>query len=389
MKLVFPDTLDPGRFLQKYWQKRPLLMRQGLPDYRSPLDPDELAGLACEPEVESRLVLERDARPWEARHGPFDEQDFAALPDSHWTLLVQDLDKHLPEAAALLEPFRFLPDWRVDDVMISYAADQGSVGPHVDDYDVFLVQARGRRRWRIHTRPVDPGRCIPGLDLRILPEFEAEQDWLLEPGDVLYLPPNVAHWGIAEGDDCMTCSVGFRAPAWREMAQSWCETLIDSTLPPGRYVDPPLRPQSESAEIRPQAIERITEHLRRLTADNPELLQDWLGAYLTETKDNLQPVPPEPPLNATDFAAELDRHGHLLRSGYARLAFSRGTRVNRLFANGRCHALPAGHLGFLHALTQERILHAGYLAPWLDDPQCLDLLCRLYNDGLFEFPDDC
>jgi 50S ribosomal protein L16 3-hydroxylase len=389
MKLRFPHDLDPDRFLRDYWQRRPLLMRQALPGYRTPLSPDELAGLACEPEVESRLVLERDGeRPWEARHGPFDDGDFAALPRSHWTLLVQDLDKHLPEAAALLEPFRFLPDWRVDDVMISYAADQGSVGPHVDDYDVFLVQALGRRRWRIHTRPVDPDRCIPGLDLRILPEFEAQQDWLLEPGDVLYLPPNVAHWGIAEGDECMTCSVGFRAPAWRDMAQSWCDALIERRMPAGRYLDPPLRPQQESAEIRPEVFERVARQMEQLARDEPALMQEWLGRHLTETKDNLQTVAAQPPLSPAEFTVELERHGRLLRSGYARLAFSRGDRVNRLFANGRCHELHPGHVGFLHAITQERSIHAGYLAPWLAEPECLDVLCRLYNDGIFEFPDE-
>ncbi len=388
MKLVFPDGLNPQRFLQQCWQKRPLLMRQALPGYQTPISPDELAGLACEPEVESRLVLERDGvRPWEARLGPFDEDEFAGLPDSHWTLLVQDLDKHLPEAAALLEPFRFLPDWRVDDVMISYAADQGSVGPHVDDYDVFLVQAHGRRRWRIHTRPVDPDHCIPGLDLRILPEFEAEQDWLLEPGDVLYLPPNVAHWGIGEGEDCMTCSVGYRAPAWREMAQSWCDTLIERRLPPGRYLDPPLQPQGESAEIRPEVFQRVADRLQTLAIDEPDLMQNWLGRHLTEPKDNLLTEPAQPPLDPVDFAAELDRHGLLLRSGYARLAFSRGDDANHLFANGQAYLLHPGHVGFLHAITQERRLHAGYLAPWLGEQECLELLCRLYNEGIFEFPD--
>jgi len=389
MQLDFPDGLDPERFLRDFWQKRPLLMRQGLAAYHSPVSPEELAGLACEPEVESRLVLERDgSRPWEARHGPFDDDDFASLPDSHWTLLVQDLDKHLPEAAALLEPFRFLPDWRVDDVMISYAVDQGSVGPHVDDYDVFLVQAAGRRRWRIHTRPVNPEHCIPGLDLRILPEFEAEQDWLLEPGDILYLPPNVAHWGTAEGDDCMTCSVGFRAPSWREMALSWCEELIERSLPDGRYLDPPLSPQMESAEIRPEVFERIGEQLRVLQTDTPERLRDWLGRHLTEAKDNLQTHPREAPLAPETFEAELDRHGSLQRTGYARLAFSRGETTNRLFVNGQSIELASGHTGFLHAITQERHLHAGYLAPWLEEPECRELLRRLFNDGVFEFPDE-
>lgn len=387
--LVLPDHLSPAGFLADYWQKRPLLMRQALPGYSSPLEPEELAGLACEDGVESRIVLERDGeRPWEARHGPFAEDDFTGLPESHWTLLVQDVDKHVPEVAELLQPFRFIPDWRIDDVMISYAADQGSVGPHVDDYDVFLVQARGKRRWRVHTRRVDPEDCIPGLDLRILPEFEAEYDWLLEPGDVLYLPPNLAHWGVAEGP-CVTCSVGFRAPAWRELAQAWVEQRIDRLMPGGRYRDPGLRPQHDSAEIRPEVFERIGAELSRLCQERDEDLPLWLGRHLTEAKDNLHPEVVEPPLSAQDFAIEMERHGWLLRGGYARMAFCHGRDGrDHLFVNGHEYGLSSGHKGFLHALTQERRLHHGYLAEWLREPQCLELLCHLYNQGYFEFPDD-
>jgi 50S ribosomal protein L16 3-hydroxylase len=389
MKLVFPDTLDPGRFLQKYWQKRPLLMRQGLPDYRSPLDPDELAGLACEPEVESRLVLERDgARPWEARHGPFDEQDFAALPDSHWTLLVQDLDKHLPEAAALLEPFRFLPDWRVDDVMISYAPDQGSVGPHVDDYDVFLVQAYGRRRWRIHTRPVDENEYLPGLDLRILPRFEAQYDWLLEPGDILYLPPNVAHWGIAEGE-CMTYSVGFRAPDLHDLARTLTEAWIEEAIPAGRYRDPDIRPQTDGGEILRAVFDQLAGVLAGLpVTDNPRF-HARVGRYLTEPKENLTLAPRDRPVPAERLREELVRNGLIERSGLARMAFCRGADgVDLLFVNGRDYPLPAAHRTLLRLLTRERLLDGRALEPWLEQPVCLELLTRLYNDGCLEFPHD-
>jgi len=385
--ISFPQGLDAVVFLRDYWQQRPLLMRQALPGYRSPLTPDEFAGLACEEGVETRLVLERDGeRPWEARSGPFNERDFAVLPPSHWTLLVQDVDKHVPEVAELLEPFRFVPDWRVDDVMISYAPDQGSVGPHIDDYDVFLVQAHGRRRWRIHTQTVSEEDYIPGLDLRILPEFEAEQDWVLEPGDVLYLPPNCAHWGTAEGE-CMTYSVGFRAPELRELAHSWMETLMERCIPPGRYRDPQLTPQNAPGEITLEVFERIEGLLAGLSQADRSLLRHWLGRWLTEPKENLHLEPAEEPLQQREFLDGLERHRALQRSGYARMAFCRGgDEGDYLFVNGQEFPLASGSGSFLHAITQERRLYYGELARWLDNTEYLELLCRLYNDGCFEFP---
>ncbi len=385
--ISFPSGLSAPAFLRDYWQKRPLLMPQALPDYRSPLTPEELAGLACEQGVEARLVLEKDGdHPWEARPGPFDEQAFGILPETHWTLLVQDVDKHIPAVAQLLEPFRFIPDWRGDDVMVSYASDQGSVGPHIDDYDVFLVQGHGRRRWRIHNRVVDDDDFIPGLDLRILPEFEADYDWLLEPGDVLYLPPNVAHWGTAEGA-CMTFSVGFRAPALRELAHSWVEGLIEQRIPKGRYRDPGLSPQSDSGEIEPRVFERIGELLAGLHGADPALLRPWLGRYLTEPKENLHLDPAQNPLQPEELIVGLERHAMLRRSSYARMAFCHGgADSDYLFVNGNDFELNPGNAGFLRAITQERRLHYGYLAEWLRNPECLELLCRLYNLGCFEFP---
>jgi len=190
--------LTPERFLAEYWQKRPLLVRQAIPGFKSPLSADELAGLACEPEVESRLILEKGgSRPWQLEHGPFEEERFATLPESHWTLLVQRVNHWVPAVADLLDHFAFLPSWRLDDIMISYAADQGSVGPHTDQYDVFLLQGAGRRRWQIDASVTDESPLLDHPDLRILAQFHATDEWVLEPGDLLYLPPGLAHYGVA------------------------------------------------------------------------------------------------------------------------------------------------------------------------------------------------
>ncbi|MES9851365.1 MAG: cupin domain-containing protein [Candidatus Thiodiazotropha sp. L084R] len=382
----FPNHINIEKFLAEYWQKKPLLVRQALPDFQCQIEPDDLAGMACEEDIESRLVLEKDGvTPWEARFGPFDESLFAELPESHWTLLVQDVDKHLPEVASLLDYFRFIPDWRLDDVMISYAADQGSVGPHTDDYDVFLLQAKGRRRWKIHTQPVDDNDYIAGLDLRILPQFETEQEWLLEPGDMLYLPPNVAHWGIAEGET-MTCSVGFRAPTWQEMASTWFESRIEGCLPKERYRDPPLAPQIAPAEILSSSLEafkaELQSSLQQLDKD-----ERWFGRLVTESKDHLQVIPPQQPLQEQAFLNRFREQAVITRNSYSRMAFSRSEQdgMDTLYINGNSYTLPTTSGEFLPVITHYRELHFGYLQEWLEQAEYLSLLCNLYNEGHFHF----
>src|SRR3546814_488027 len=199
-------------FLRDYWQKKPLLIRNALPGFVSPIEPEDLAGLACEDAALSRLVRhdrERDA--WTVRHGPFREEEFPGLGDRDWTLLVQDVDKWDADIAALLPKFDFLPRWRIDDVMVSFAATGGSVGAHVDQYDVFLLQALGHRRWQVDTRDDPPLHFRKDAEIRLLQRFTPSHDWVLAPGDMLYLPPGVPHHGVAE-DPCLTFSIGMRAP---------------------------------------------------------------------------------------------------------------------------------------------------------------------------------
>ena len=237
--------LSVEAFLRDYWQKKPLVIRQAWPNFQPLLAADELAGLSLESEIESRLVMEHGtAGPWEIRKGPFDESAFADLPESHWTLLVQAVDHWIPEAADLLEHFRFLPGWRVDDLMISYAVDGGSVGPHYDQYDVFLLQAEGQREWRIGQMCHEDSAILKGPMIRVLAAFEETERWVLNPGDMLYLPPQLAHYGIAQGE-CQTYSIGFRAPSVAELAQSALDQVL--TMPTtalmkaaaAKYLPPP------------------------------------------------------------------------------------------------------------------------------------------------------
>ena len=384
--LQFPDGLTPERFLGEFWQRKPLLLRSALPGFRSPLSAEELAGLACEPGVEARLVLEWGNCPWEVRHGPLEESDFARLPETHWTLLVQDVDKLVPQVASLLDAFGFIPDWRLDDIMVSYAEDQGSVGPHTDEYDVFLVQAGGRRRWRI-----DPESSnvpyLPGLDLRILESFVPREQWVLDPGDVLYLPPGVPHWGIAEGP-CMTWSVGMRAPDWRELATAWYDRLVSERLTRGRYQDRDPRPPRHRGELPARVASEARHHIETaLSGADDDVFAAWLGAYLTEPKENLEPVPRENPLISDAFRQAVEHQGWLQR-GPSRLLFTQASSGEvLLFAAGETHRLPAEWLGLVVLITERRTLAMEQLRPWLDDPGCLDLLTTLYNQGHYELPD--
>ncbi len=308
MTLAFHD-IDKARFLDHYWGRRPLLLRRAIDPDQLTLSADELAGLACEPEVESRLIAHTDGR-WSLRHGPFDAADFAALPERDWTLLVQDVDKYLPEVAALLDAFDFIPDWRLDDIMISYAADGGGVGPHTDGYDVFLVQARGRRRWRLSDRHFDEDDLLPDCPLRVLHDFPASEDWVLEPGDVLYLPPRVGHWGIAVGDDCMTWSVGMRGPTDLEIASAWLAHLArDGERPQlGDHLDSGC---ATPAYLQPADLAAARALIAGTQPTEDADFRRWLGAWLTEPKPGFEIEPPATPPTA---------EGPLRRHPWARFA---------------------------------------------------------------------
>jgi 50S ribosomal protein L16 3-hydroxylase len=357
--LTLLGGLSPRQFLRDHWQQRPLLVRQALPGFESPLPPEELAGLACEAAVISRLVQERGGEgPWAVRHGPFEEGDFLTLPETHWTLLVSDVEKHLPELRACLEPFRFVPDWRMDDLMVSYAAPEGSVGPHVDEYDVFLLQAHGRRKWQISTAPSAPDNLLPGLDLRILREFEPEEEWILEPGDMLYLPPGVAHHGVAP-EPCMTWSVGFRAPAWRDLIAAWVDARYEALPANRRYGDRELEIQDNPGEITTDALARLMAGMREAMSMNDAALTRWLGCHLTEPKaELLEHLPLPEPLTDDEARDLLHRPGRLERHGAARLAWMRLDDGLGLYVNGREHRLPPGAEPLVRTLCGEWTLEA-------------------------------
>ena len=386
MKLQFPGDLTAEDFLSRYWQQRPLLMRGALLEYDFPLEAEELAGLACEEEMESRLVTGPQQGRWELHHGPFSEAFFQQLPEHDWTLLVQDVDKHLPEVAALLQPFRFIPAWRFDDVMISYAAPGGSVGPHIDTYDVFLVQGSGRRRWQIQS---DPRRdaLLPDLPIRILAEFEPEQEWILEQGDVLYLPPGVAHWGVAE-EACMTWSVGLRAPSHQEMLDSFARFLLERMPETAHYGDPPLKPASQPGRIPQGTSQHLFSELDRWLLDG-RLRKRWFGSFMTEVKSHLHIEPPAGPVAADRLVRELRRGRRLRRHPFSRFAWCRNEQGEPLlFVCGEVYETRGWSDELLENLCSADSFDAGLLAPCLAEQDCVKLLVELLNLGFLEFEDE-
>ncbi|REC94452.1 cupin domain-containing protein [Kushneria indalinina] len=345
-------------FLHDYWQKKPLLIRGAFPDFESPLDPDELAGLACEDNVEARLVEQQGPdKPWQVSHGPFDDETFARLGRKDWSLLVQAVDHYVPDVAELLEHFTFIPRWRLDDIMVSFAPPGGNVGAHVDNYDVFLLQASGQRRWQLGDVMSEDAPIIDGIDLRILADFQVtnDQDWVLEPGDMLYLPPRVAHHGISQSEDCMTFSVGFRAPSVDEMVTSWADYLGEQLDESSRYHDPDLEAAHDSALIDDTTLARVREQM--LTAlDNPEQMAQWFGRTMTQVKYPDQLMPPMTPASEETLLSGLSEGDQLEPAPGSRLAWHPHGEQATLFVDGDgypCSTALAQRLSSARAIDQE------------------------------------
>lgn len=376
--------LTAREFLRDYWQKKPLLVRQAFPDFESPIDADELAGLALEEEVEARLVIEHGERPWELRRGPFAEDTFSSLPERDWTLLVQAVDQFVPEVAELLESFRFLPSWRIDDIMISYAAPGGSVGPHFDNYDVFLLQGQGKRNWKIGQVCDSDSPLIEHADLRILADFEQSGEWTLEPGDMLYLPPRLAHYGVAE-DDCLTYSVGFRAPSAAEVLTHFTDFLSQFLPDEERYSDADAQPASDPHQIQHDALGRLKGLLAEHMGDE-RLLLTWFGQFMTE------PRYPElvsgEELSEQELTDSLEQGAILIRNPSARLAWSEVDDNLLLFASGQSRLVSGNLRELLKLICAADALHADNLGKWLQDEEGLTLVCQLIKQGSLGFANE-
>ncbi|HLX25124.1 MAG TPA: cupin domain-containing protein [Usitatibacter sp.] len=345
--------LDRAAFMRDYWQRKPLLIRGAFPRFADPLSPREVLRLAANEDAVSRLVI-RNGKRWSVEHGPLPASRFKQLPRRDWTVLVQDTNHFSRAARELLARFDFIPHARIDDVMVSYAVPGGGVGPHVDSYDVFLLQGHGRRRWTI-SRQKDLA-FVPGLDLKILARFKPGTEWVLEPGDMLYLPPGVAHHGVAE-TECLTWSIGFRAPADQELAQGFLDFLRDRLAPSGHYRDPGERPARHPGAIPPRWMRHAAHAVRSIRWSDRDI-RAFAGRFLSEPKTHVFFTPPSRPLPRPQFERRASRSGVEL-DPRSRLVFS-GTMF---FLNGDEVRVPATARGFMRRLADAGRIEGPVSAP--------------------------
>jgi 50S ribosomal protein L16 3-hydroxylase len=338
--------LSPAQFMRRHWQKKPLLVRQAWPGVQPPLARPALFALAGDEGVESRLVR-REGRRWLLQPGPLARRALPPVAAPRWTLLVQGLDLHVEAAHEMLRAFRFVPDARLDDLMVSWASPGGGVGPHLDSYDVFLLQVQGRRRWRVGRVP-DP-QWVAGAPLKLLRGFEPTMDWVLEPGDMLYLPPLWGHDGVAVGGDCMTCSVGFRAPAREELASELLQRLADENDGPRLlYRDPSQAATAQPGALPPALADFAADAVRRRLAD-PQALRICLGEWLTEPKAQVSFDGPGAPRGS---------HGGVRLSPRTRMLHDGPL----LFINGEALQARGRDLQLMQRLADERTLAAADVA---------------------------
>jgi 50S ribosomal protein L16 3-hydroxylase len=359
--------LSPETFMRRYWEKKPLLIRAAIPGFKPLLDRAELIDLAAQDDVESRLVVQAKADKqgqWRLKHGPFARKDYPAFKQAGWTVLVQGVDLHDERVHQLMNQFRFVPDARLDDLMISYATDTGGVGPHFDSYDVFLLQAHGRRRWRIG-RQKDLS-LLPDMPVKILAKFVPEQEFVLEPGDMLYLPPDWAHDGIAEGE-CMTYSIGFRSPVKGEIARDLLQCLAEQAADDvgcAIYRDPQQPAVSGSGEI-PAGLVKFAQDALAAALKDPLALQRSLGEIMTEPK------------------AHVWFHGEQEFEEGVGVRLDRRSRMmydaKHVFINGESFRAAGSDAKLMHKLADERELTAAQVAKLSEDAR--ELLTQWGEDG--------
>ena len=373
--------MSQKEFLSKYWQKRPVLLKGVMQPFPDLISPEEIAGMSCDERVESRLIVQGPGKNrWQLQRGPFKPSTFKKLPKKSWTVLVNGVDRFVPSVHAFLDEFSFIPFWRMDDIMISYAVDQGNVGAHVDNFDVFLVQASGKRKWMIEDRPVLKDDFIPDLPIRLLKKFKPTHEWVLEPGDVLYLPPRFPHHGVAQGDGCMTISVGCRAPTINEVINGVVTNALiqsDDTL---RYNDPDLTAQAPG-EIPPSAIKKIKSALEKaLTSE--EFLGEWLGRFVSDPYSDVRLEEHAEKVPASKVKSTLKGALALVRTEGSRFAFikGKGTAI-QFYVNGDRTDLKGKSAALAQVMANHLVVPTEMVQPYLQDKGCLELLSMLLSTG--------
>ena len=367
--LALLGGLSPAQFMRRHWHKKPLLVRQAIAGFKPLLARAELLELAGREGVESRFIQDKGGQ-WVLRHGPLARRSLPPLSTPRWTALVQGVDLHHEAVHALMQQFRFVPEARLDDLMISYATDGGGVGPHFDNYDVFLLQGTGRRRWQIADQA--DRSLIEDAPLRILKNFQPSADWVLEPGDMLYLPPHWAHNGTAMGE-CTTYSIGFRSPSAQELGTEFLAWMQERIELEGIYADPDLTLQQNSAEIGTRMVEQIETMLAAIRWGREDV-KAFVGAYLSEPKSHIFFDPPQQALSMKAFARAVRSSGFVLDARSLLLFCGED-----FYLNGEALALPSTLHALIASLAHQRGLPATSLSDCPDE--LLELLHEWYENG--------
>ncbi|NMP15405.1 cupin domain-containing protein [Thalassotalea sp. Y01] len=379
MQIQF-NELTPELFLKKYWQKQPLIIKNAFKEFTDPIDANELAGLAMEEFIESRIVSCHNDT-WDVKHGPF--EDFSEFGDANWTLLVQAVNNWFAGVNQLIEPFTFIPNWRIDDVMVSFSTPGGGVGPHLDQYDVFIIQGEGKRRWRVGNPDASLQQLLPHEDLKQVSDFKAVIDEITEPGDLLYIPPNHPHDGVAI-DHSVNYSVGFQAPNPQELISGLADYLIDNQLLEDRFDDSQRKTTSAPNILADDDVTLLQQVMQTAISDK-HVLQDFLGKQLTQVHHTLNLLVPTEELTWTVIES-IFSEGETLQPvlGLKCLLINENDH-QAMYANGEAFALDEDTLALAHKLTSKHPLTSDDLESSFDCLKNTQLLTSLINKGLWTF----
>ncbi|MFT6835194.1 MAG: 50S ribosomal protein L16 3-hydroxylase [Francisellaceae bacterium] len=380
------NELSHQEFLKNYWQKKPLLIKQGISNFSNPIEPDKLAGLSLENEFESRLVIGHvaDKKNWQLKTGPFTSDFFSQLPEENWTLLVNGVDRLIPEVNEILNQFNFLPQWRVDDVMISYAAKGGSVGPHFDVYDVFLLQGKGQRKWTLTSKNCNEDNYQKNMPLRLMKVFEVEEEFILNEGDILYIPPYVGHHGVALTEDCMTYSIGYRGYSDRELLESFGDFTAENEIN-SYYKDPDWSELKGTGEVTQASIEQARKSLKKLI-DKPELFKCWFGNFVTEMDQQAEslflPLEADAILSHKSFRGELELDDSIERNPLCRFAYIENNNFDfMLFINGKLQEIEDINQDLIKYICNHRLLNNTIILELILSLKDSWFLHRLYKEN--------
>lgn len=368
-----------AEFLANYWQQKPVVIRQGFVDFVDPVTPDELAGFASEPKVESRLIAKKDGQ-WQADFGPFD--DYQHLGERDWSLVVQALDHWSEDAAQLIEPFRFVPHWRLDDVMVSFATPGGSVGPHIDLYDVFICQGQGRRRWRVGDKGNHQQFSVHEALLHVA-DFEAIIDVELEPGDILYIPPGFPHDGVAL-ENSMSFSVGFRATSRVNLFSGFADFLIDNELGEELIEDAGRSVSAHAGAIDSQDYQRIKSQFTDLLA-NDQLFRQFAGNYFSQAKHELDLQPIDEAYLPEDISQLLSENSLLRLGGLRAFYFPETLAQGVCYIDGVEYQFAPELAPAIQQLCDHAVLPANTFKAWLHHQEFLTFMVQQVNAGYWYF----